>query len=156
MPAARRRGARFWFRMAAFRSEESTEAGPTGQLRRFGGHSSIPSSINERQRSELLRQPTWNLLWERLVGVFPEFRVPNLAYAGVAAAAVVLSTFILVTQKDTASTGPGLALNDPRPTVNVLPPGSGDIRFPVSSRSEFPPHYVLEARPVSYESPYSF
>ncbi len=55
--------------------------------------------FNERQRSELLRQPTWNLLWERLVGVFPEFRVPNLAYAGVAAAAVVLSTFILVTQK---------------------------------------------------------
>ena len=76
--------------------------------------------FNDRQRSELLRQPTWNLLWERLVGVFPEFRVPNLAYAGVAAAAVVLSTFILVTQKDTALTGPGLALNDPRPTVNVL------------------------------------
>ena len=112
--------------------------------------------FNDRQRSELLRQPTWNLLWERLVGVFPEFRVPNLAYAGVAAAAVVLYTFILVTQKDTALTGPGLALNDPRPTVNVLPPGNGDIRFPVSSRSEFPPHYVLEARPVSYESPYSF
>ena len=112
--------------------------------------------FNERQRSELLRQPTWNLLWERLVGVIPEFRVPSLAYAGVAAAAVVLSTFILVTQKDSVPSGPSLALNDPRPTVNVLPPGSGDLRLPVSSRSEFPPHYVLEARPVSYESPYSF
>lgn len=112
--------------------------------------------FNERQRSELLRQPTWNLLWERLVGVIPEFRVPSLAYAGVAAAAVVLSTFILVTQKDPAPRGPSLALTDPRPTLNVLPPGSGDLRFPVSSRSEFPPHYVLEARPVSYESPYSF
>jgi hypothetical protein len=112
--------------------------------------------FHERQRAELLRQPTWSLLWERMTDAFTGFHVPRLAYAGVAAAAVVLSAFILVSQEDAGSTGPTFALNDPRPTINVLPPGNGDVRLPVSSRSEFPPHYVLEARPVSYESPYSF
>ena len=113
--------------------------------------------FHERQRAELLRQPAWILLWERVTDAFTEFHVPRLAYAGVAAAAVVLSTLILVTQQDGGSTGATtFALNDPRPTVNVLQPGNGGVRLPVSSRSEFPPHYVLEARPVSYESPYSF
>jgi hypothetical protein len=69
---------------------------------------------------------------------------------------VVLSAAILVTQQDEGMPGTALALNDPRPMINVLPAGNGDIRLPVASRSEFPPHYVLEARPVSYESPYSF
>jgi hypothetical protein len=112
--------------------------------------------FHQRQRTELLRRSTFSLLWERLVDAVPDFQVPRLAYAGVAAAAVVLSAVILVSQQDGKSTGPALALNDPRPMVNVLPPGNGDVRLPVSSRSEFPPHYVLEARPVSYESPYSF
>jgi hypothetical protein len=111
---------------------------------------------HQRQRAELLRQPTLKLLWERLVNAFPEFHVPRLAYASVAAAAVVLSAAILVTQQDEGMPGTALALNDPRPMINVLPAGNGDIRLPVASRSEFPPHYVLEARPVSYESPYSF
>jgi hypothetical protein len=112
--------------------------------------------FHERQRSEVLRRPTLSLVWERLVDAFPDFQVPRLAYAGVAVAAVALSTVILISQQETGSTGPTLALNDPRPMVSVLPPGNGDIRLPVSSRSDFPPHYVLEARPVSYESPYSF
>ena len=112
--------------------------------------------FQERQRAELLRQPTWKLLWERVLNAFPDFHVPRLAYASVGMAAVVLSTFIMVSQQEETSSGAMLALNDPRPTVNVLPAGQGDIRLPSSSRSEFPPHYVLEARPVSYESPYSF
>ena len=113
--------------------------------------------FHERQRAELLRQPTAVLLWERLVNAFPNFHVPRLAYAGVGLAAVVLSTVILLNQQDGGDAGTSsLALNDPPPTVNVLPTGEGDLRVPVSSRSDFPPHYVLEARPASYESPYSF
>lgn len=112
--------------------------------------------LHERQRSEVLRRPTISRVWERLVDTFPDFQVPRLAYAGVAAAAVVLSTVILISQQEASSPGSALALNDPRPMVSVLPPGNGDLRLPVSSRSDFPPHYVLEARPVSYESPYSF
>jgi hypothetical protein len=112
--------------------------------------------FNERQRAELLRQPTWSLVWERFVGVFPDFHVPRLAYAGVAAAAVILSAVILLNQQGVTPAGPSFALNDPRPSATVLPSGRGDVRMPVTSRSDFPPYYVLEARPVSYESPYSF
>jgi hypothetical protein len=112
--------------------------------------------FHQRQRAELLHQPTWSLLWERLVNAFPEFHVPRLAYAGVAAAAVILSAMILVSQEEDNLSGPSFALNSPAPTVNVLPAGQGDVRLPVAMRSDRPPHYVLEARPVSYESPYSF
>jgi hypothetical protein len=112
--------------------------------------------FHDRQRSELLRQPAWKLAWERFADSLPDFRVPRLAYAAVGAAAVAVSAVILVSQQDQGLPGTALALNDPRPMVNVLPPGRGDVRLPVSSRSDFPPHYVLEARPVSYESPYSF
>lgn len=113
--------------------------------------------FRERQRAELLRQPTLALLWERVLNTFPNFHVPRLAYAGVGMAALVLSTVILLNQQDGGGVrSSSLALNDPPPTVNVLPVGEGNFRMPVSSRSDFPPHYVLEARPVSYESPYSF
>lgn len=112
--------------------------------------------FHDRQRADLLRQPLWKLLWERILCAFPDYHVPRLAYAGVATAALVLSALILVGQQEAAPSGPSFALNDPRPTLNVLPPGRGDVRLPSASRSEFPPHYVLEARPVSYESPYSF
>ncbi|MBE2179130.1 MAG: hypothetical protein IAE97_01475 [Chthoniobacterales bacterium] len=112
--------------------------------------------FRERQRAELLQQPTLTLLWERIVNAFPNFHVPRLAYAGVGVAAVILSTVILVSQQGGETGRSSFALNDPTPTVNVLPTGEGNIRMPVSSRSDFPPHYVLEARPVSYESPYSF
>jgi hypothetical protein len=88
--------------------------------------------------------------------VFPDFHVPRLAYAGVAAAAVILSAVILLNHQAVTPSGPSFALNDPRPSATVLPSGRGDVRMPVTSRSDFPPHYVLEARPVSYESPYSF
>lgn len=112
--------------------------------------------FHERQRADLLKQPSLASLWERIVSAFPDFHVPRLAYAGVAAAAVVFSAVILATHQTETAPGPTLALNAPNPTVNVMPAGRGDVRLPVSSRSDFPPHYVLEARPVSYESPYSF
>lgn len=112
--------------------------------------------FHERQRAELLQQPTMVLLWERLVNAFPDFHVPRLAYAGVVAAAVALSAAILVNQQDSISAPPSFALNQPPPSVNVLPVGEGHLRVPVASRSQFPPHYVLEARPASYESPFSF
>lgn len=115
--------------------------------------------FHERQRAEVLRQSSLGLVWERVCNLFADFRVPRLAYASVAAAAVVLSAAILLVQgeqPDATSSEATFALNTPQPTVNVLPASHGDLRLPPSSRSQFPPYYVLETRPVSYESPYSF
>ena len=111
--------------------------------------------FHRRQRSELISRPTWQVLFDRVLNAFPNFHVPRLAYAGVAAVAIMLSALILLNQQEvSAPSGNSFALSSP--TVTRLPAGQGDIRLPVSLRSGLPPHYVLEARPVSYESPYSF
>ncbi len=112
--------------------------------------------FHERQRAELLRRSTRSLVWERIHDFIADLQVPRLAYAGVAAAAVIVSAVILFTQQGETSSSPSLAFAGPVPKINVMPSGQGDVRMPVAGRSDFPPHYVLEARPVSYESPYSF
>lgn len=112
--------------------------------------------FHQRQRVELLRRSTRSLIWEKLVDVISDFHVPRFAYAGVVAAAIIASAAILVTQQGNDS-GRTLAFaGDSVPRINPMPAGHGDLRMPASARSDFPPHYVLEARPVSYESPYSF
>jgi hypothetical protein len=133
------------------------------QLKRYEHPSSdyferFLDEFQERQRAELLRQSSLSLFWERLVNLVSDFQVPRMAYASVAAAAVVLSAAILFLQSEQPApeSAGSFALNNPQPTVNVLPAGRGDLRLPASSRSQFPPYYVLETRPVSYESPYSF
>ena len=110
--------------------------------------------FHHRQRAELIARPTLSILFERFVNAFPNFHVPRLAYAGVAVAAVMLSAVILSRHPDSGVSPGSFALNSP--TVAQLPAGQGDLRPPVSMRPDLPPHYVLETRPVSYASPYSF
>ena len=113
--------------------------------------------FHRRQRAELISRPTLHLLFERFMNAFPEFHVPRMAYATVAAMAVALSGIILFNQQGGESSPSGtFALNNSSPTVTTLPAGQGGVRLPASMRSDLPPHYVLETRPVSYESPYSF
>jgi len=110
--------------------------------------------FHRRQRAELISRPTLSLVFERVINAFPDFHVPRLAYAAVGVAAVMLSAVILSKQQDTAVPSASFALNSP--TMTRLPAVQGDIRLPVSARPDLPPHYVLETRPVSYASPYSF
>lgn len=110
--------------------------------------------FHDRQRADLISRPTLHIFFDRLLSAFPNFQVPRLAYAGVAAAAVLLSATILFTQQEVEPTR-SFALNH-SPAVDVLPASLGGQRSPLSMRSDLPPHYVLEARPVSYETPYSF
>jgi len=110
--------------------------------------------FHRRQRAELISRPTLSILFERVMNAFPDFHVPRMAYAAVGVAAVMLSAVILFQQQDTGAPAGSFALNSP--TVSHLPAVQGDIRLPVSARPDLPPHYVLETRPVSYASPYSF
>ncbi|MFM7376429.1 MAG: hypothetical protein ACKOAL_02880 [Chthoniobacterales bacterium] len=110
--------------------------------------------FHRRQRAELISRPTLSILFERVVNAFPDFHVPRLAYAAVGVAAVMLSAVILSQQQDTGVPAASFALNSP--TMTQLPAVQGDMRLPVSARPDLPPHYVLETRPVSYASPYSF
>jgi len=110
--------------------------------------------FHRRQRAELISRPTLSILFERVVNAFPDFHVPRLAYAAVGVAAVMLSAVILSQQQDTGVPAASFALNSP--AMTQLPAVLGDMRLPVSARPDLPPHYVLETRPVSYASPYSF
>ncbi|MBJ7258734.1 MAG: hypothetical protein JHD33_04270 [Chthoniobacterales bacterium] len=110
--------------------------------------------FHHRQRADLISRPTLQIVFERIMNAFPDFHMPRLAYAGVAAAAVLFSAVILSQQPGAADAPASFALNSPAATR--LPAAQSDIRLPVSMRPDFPPHYVLETRPVSYASPYSF
>jgi len=110
--------------------------------------------FHRRQRAELISRPTLSIVFERFMNSFADFHVPRLAYAAVGAAALMLSGVILFKQQDAAAPTGSFALNSP--AVSQLPMDRGDLRLPVSERPDFPPHYVLETRPVSYASPYSF
>lgn len=110
--------------------------------------------FHRRQRAELISRPTLSIIIERVMNAFPDFHVPRLAYAAVGVAALMLSAVILSQQQESSVPTGSFALNSP--TVTQLPAVQGDLRLPVSARPDFPPHYVLETRPVSYASPYSF
>ena len=111
--------------------------------------------FHHRQRADLIARPTLQVVFERFMDAFPDFHVPRLAYAAVGAVAVMFSAFLLLQQDDTSSASSGsFAFN--QPAVTRLPAGQSDIPLPVSMRPDLPPHYVLETRPVSYASPYSF
>ncbi len=51
--------------------------------------------FHHRQRADLISRPTLQIVFERIMNAFPDFHMPRLAYAGVAAAAVLFSAVIL-------------------------------------------------------------
>ena len=119
--------------------------------------------INEfrrRQRAELLRRSTWEILWDRVLSIAPTFRVPQFAYAAIMALAVTASVLI-VTQKTpdgpavaaakSESFQPALSLTTSKPvTISDTLPAAARAGGSLSS------HYVLQSRPVSNEQPLSF
>jgi len=104
--------------------------------------------FQRRQRTEMLRRPVWQIAWERANLWLDGFRVPAMAYAGILAAAVGITGFMMTSQNGAAPAG-AVAGNTP---VNVA---SGSPINPVVTVST-DPSYVLEKRPVSYDAPFSF
>ncbi len=123
-----------------------------------GYYDDFMKEFHRRQRAELMRRPSWALLWDRIVSYAPTFHVPQYAYASIVAVAVGASVFILAPKQmempalaQTTSASPSFSLTSSRPvTISDT--------LPVSARADgsLPPHYVLQARPVSNEKPLSF
>jgi len=116
--------------------------------------------FHRRQRAELLKRPTWEILWDRVLSLAPTFRVPQLAYAAIVAMAISASIFIVnhkpvegtaIATAKTEILQPSFSLTSPRPVT------IGDT-LPAAARAggSLPSHYVLESRPVSNEQPLSF
>lgn len=116
--------------------------------------------FQRRQRSELLRQPLWKIALDRLHVFVGEHNVGRYAYAGatamVLAIATVTSVKIVTTSRETAIADagrqPGLREFG---QSRVLANGFQNIQ-PSAQTAFARPHYVIDARPVSYEAPVSF
>lgn len=111
-----------------------------------------------RQRAELIRRPLWEIAWDRLVSLAPNFQVPRMVYATIVAMAVAASSLI-VFRPSAPVPGGAIASNPPAP-LNLTSPQSVTIgeSAPVAMTSTGSPsvHYVLPTRPVSYASSRSF
>lgn len=116
--------------------------------------------FRRRQRADVLKRSTREIIWDRILSIAPNFRVPQLAYAAIVALAITASVMI-VSQKSpegnslaaakTESFQPALTLTSSKPvTISDALPAAARAGGSVSS------HYVLQSRPVSNEQPLSF
>jgi len=114
--------------------------------------------FQRRQRADLLKRPMWEMAWERANIWLDGFRVPAMAYAAIVVAAAGV-TGVIVTNDRNPSTQPQFAAVDATPITsgNMLPSvPTGSVATVSTTPTTLPPSYVLEKRPVSYESPFSF
>jgi len=123
--------------------------------------------FHTRQRSEMLRTPAWRLAIERFGAALAEFQVPRAAYAGAFAVFVVSVSVTLVLPGRRAPgpeehlaaatvSGPAMRLGADEVLV-ALPANFLPIHAGIGQHNPaLPPRYVLDARPVSYEPPFTF
>lgn len=111
--------------------------------------------FRRRQRAELLKQPMWQTLWERLMAVAPTFRVPQMAYAAIVAAAIAASVMIMERPTGSNAVASTNAASSSQPAFSLTSkPVTISEAIPVAT--QLPPHFVLQPRPVSNEQPLSF
>lgn len=120
--------------------------------------------FQRRQRSELLRQPIWQIALDRLHAFIGEHNVIRYAYSG--ATAVVLLAAGMISWNIVSPKEPGTNF---QASLHTAPSRLGiDSKISLPDWNKFPtaqtnpqssfahPHYVMDARPVSYEPPGSF
>jgi len=146
--------------------EEHSQVSKLLRLKRYempppGYHERFLSDFRRRQRVELMARPAYVEMWERFLGLWPNFRVPQYAYAAIIAMAVGASAVIF--SPLTGNSGASLASNTvPAQTSNFTltpqrPVSIPSATMPVSSGgADLSQHYVLQPRPVSNERPLSF
>jgi len=103
--------------------------------------------FQRRQRTELLRVPLHEILWDRATGWLDSVRVPAMAYAAILILGAGATGIILTGLDGPVGSGAvAVAVPEPLPAAPII----------FSQDPNLPPSYVLETRPVSYESPFSF
>ena len=129
--------------------------------------------FQRRQRSEILRRSLWRIVCDRSSAFFSQFTIPQYAY-GAASAAVLVVAGVLsasILSSDSASSQIAAESNSAtgrvRPAVgtalvyspdligNDLDFSSVDVKS-LHASAGGQTRYVIDARPVSYEAPFSF
>ncbi len=165
-----------------------------GKLLRFKRHEQPPpgyfddflSEFHRRQRAELLRQPAWRVLLERVQEFILQPTLPSLTSYPVAAAAVLVCAAVLsLNVARSPQTSPSIAGTSTTLEQSVVPvsavasvenePAGWSLSRPVTTRAldaksfrlPYPtaqmqgrvtatPRYVLDSTPVSYEAALRF
>jgi hypothetical protein len=140
--------------------------------------------FHRRQRDELLRQPVWSVLWQRLSDSLFRLNIPSLTSYPAAVAAVLvcaavvslkiyqappssgiamanstplLSTQSVIDQMSTERVADNFTLSSPLSTRSLGPDLSRQINESAyTHRASTPPRYVLDRLPVSYEPSFNF
>jgi hypothetical protein len=133
--------------------------------------------FHRRQRNELLRQPLWRILWDRVHDFFLQLNGSSLTSYPAAVTAVLICAAVISFKMYEQPRAMNVATEN-RSTVSmpVNPDGEWTLASPVSTRvfttqplrqfhhsaqthfrnSGTPPRYVLDSVPVSYESNFRF
>jgi hypothetical protein len=140
--------------------------------------------FHRRQRDELLRQPVWSVLWQRLSDSLFRLNIPSLTSYPAAVAAVLVCAAVISLKVYQTPQSSEVAAVDARalaPHQSVIDQMSAQqvadnfsLATPLSNRSlgpdlsrqlneraythraTTPPRYVLDRLPVSYEPSFKF
>lgn len=127
------------------------------------------TEFQRRQRAEMLKRSVWQLARERVQAFFETGHSGTFGYAAATAAVLVVASLTaarIVTPRDLQPSSGATAMLShtkgdqrfalelrPSQQRNRLPSPTAQPSMPSSALS---PHYVIDARPVSYEPPFSF
>jgi hypothetical protein len=168
---------------------DENEIGKLLRLKRFeqpppGYFENFLHEFHRRQRDELLRQPIWSVLWQRLSDSLFRLNIPSLTSYPVAVAAALVCAAVLSLKvyqapqsSDTAMTDSSALLSN-ESVIDQMPTERVADNFTLSSplatrrlgpdlsrqmnesaythRAATPPRYVLDRLPVSYEPSFNF
>ncbi|CAN5584585.1 hypothetical protein BH18VER2_BH18VER2_00810 [soil metagenome] len=169
---------------------DENEIGKLLRLKKFeqpppGYFENFLHEFHRRQRDELLRQPVWSVLWQRLSDSLFRLNIPSLTSYPAAVAALLVCAAVVSLKVYQAPPSAGLAMADSSAALvthqSVIDQMSSErgpdvftLSSPLSSRSlgpdlsrqvnenaythraSTPPRYVLDRLPVSYEPSFKF
>ena len=169
---------------------DENEIGKLLRLKRFeqpppGYFENFLHEFHRRQRDELLRQPIWSVLWQRLSDSLFRLNIPSLtSYPAAVAAALICAAVLSLKVYYTPQSSSGIAMTDSsallshESVIDQMPAERVADNFTLSSplarrrlgpdlsrqmnesaythRAATPPRYVLDRLPVSYEPSFNF
>ena len=169
---------------------DENEIGKLLRLKKFeqpppGYFENFLHEFHRRQRDELLRQPVWSVLWQRLSDSLFRLNIPSLtSYPAAVAAALVCAAVVSLKVYQAPQQAPGVAMADSsalasyESVIDQMPAKRAVDNFTLSSplaarslgpdlsrqmnesaythRAATPPRYVLDRLPVSYEPSFNF
>jgi hypothetical protein len=159
-------------------NELSNEIGQLLRLKKFeqpppGYFEDFLHEFHRRQRDELLREPLWSVVWQRISRSFFQLNLPSLtSYPAAVAALLVCAAVVSLkisqapSQDQTSVVPVAMAQTAPVDQFTLSSPVTLATRSlgpdyarqidDSTHRAQTPPRYVLDRLPVSYEPSFKF